>query len=124
MNLPPIIETERLVLRPPRMGDADAIFKSYATDSEVARYTTWKPHESITETEEFLRRTIAFVEDGSRLTWAITLYGDDLLRGMIDLRPHVRMADVGYVLARKLWGKGYTTESLRAVLDYAFTDYA
>lgn len=120
MSAPPIIETERLVLRPPRADDAEAIFNSYATDEEVTRYLVWRPHTSIAETEEFVSRVVAFPEDGSRLTWALTLRGDDTLRGMIELRPRVHEADVGYVLARPFWGRGYMTEALRAVLDYAF----
>jgi len=120
MSLPPIIETERLVLRPPRMDDAEAVFTSYATDEEVTRYLQWRPHTSIAETVEFLRRTVAFPEGGSESTWAITLRGDERLRGMIALRSHGHKADAGYVLARPLWGNGYTTEALRAVLDYAF----
>ena len=120
MSLPPIIETERLVLRPPRMDDAGTIFNSYARDEEVTRYTEWRPHTSIAETEEFLRRTVASTEEGTSLTWAITLRGDDTLRGMIAMRPHVYKADAGYVLARPFWGEGYATEALRAVVDYAF----
>jgi [ribosomal protein S5]-alanine N-acetyltransferase len=120
MSLPTIIETERLVLRPPRMDDAGAVFNSYATDEDVARYVTWRPHTSIAETEEFLRRTLASTENGTSLTWAITLRGDDTLRGMIAVRPHVYKADAGYVLARPFWGRGYATEALRAVVDYAF----
>ncbi|MDQ3920456.1 MAG: GNAT family N-acetyltransferase [Acidobacteriota bacterium] len=120
MSAPPIIETARLVLRPPRMSDAGAIFNSYAADEEVTRYLVWRPHTSIAETEEFLGRVVASLEDGSRLTWALTLHGDDTPRGMIELRPHGHKADVGYVLARPFWGRGYVTEALRAVLDYAF----
>lgn len=120
MSLPPTIETARLVLRPPRMDDVEAAFNSYATDEAVARYVTWKPHRSIAETQEFLRHTLSSTEDGARLTWAITLRGDDTLRGMIDMRPHGHKADVGYVLARPFWGRGYTTEALRALMDYAF----
>jgi [ribosomal protein S5]-alanine N-acetyltransferase len=122
MNLPPLIETERLALRPPRLDDAKAIFTSYATDEEVARYVRWRPHTSASETEEFLRRAVAFVEDGSRLTWVLTRRGDDAPLGMIELRPQGHKASAGYVLARPFWGKGYMTEALRAVTDYAFND--
>ena len=30
--------------------------------------------------------------------------------------------DVGYWLGVKFWGKGYATEAVRAVIDYAFTE--
>jgi ribosomal-protein-alanine N-acetyltransferase len=117
---PPVIATERLLLRPPRMDDAPAIFSSYAQDEEVTRYMTWRPHRSAAETEEYLRGVLDFPGDGSRLTWAITLRGDDTPRGMIELRTQGHKADFGYVLARPLWGRGYMTEALRAVVDFAF----
>lgn len=117
---PPVIETERLVLRPPRMDDAESVF-AYARDEEVTRYMMWRPHRSIEETLEYLRGATAFPEDGSHLLWAVTLRGDDTLRGMIALRPKGHKADVGYVLARPFWGRGYMTEALRAVLEFAFT---
>lgn len=44
--LPSTLETARLVLRPPRMEDAAAIFEGYAQHPEVTRYLTWKPHTS------------------------------------------------------------------------------
>ena len=37
--------TERLVLRRPRLSDADDIFTQYASDPEVTRYVTWRPHQ-------------------------------------------------------------------------------
>ena len=51
---------EILMRQPPRADDAEAVFNSYATDEEVARYMTWRPHTSIAWTEEFLRRTWAW----------------------------------------------------------------
>ena len=38
MNPPEHFESERLILRKPRMDDALVIFKTYAQDSEVTRY--------------------------------------------------------------------------------------
>jgi len=34
--------TFRLLLRPPIMEDAEAIFTGYAQDSEVTRYLVWR----------------------------------------------------------------------------------
>ena len=46
--------TQRLILRPPRMEDAPAIFQSYASDPEVTRYLTWPPYENVEDLEAFL----------------------------------------------------------------------
>ena len=54
MKIPEQIETERLVLRKPRMDDAPAIFNGWAQDHEVGRYLTWRPHQRREQTEECL----------------------------------------------------------------------
>jgi RimJ/RimL family protein N-acetyltransferase len=122
MSVPPTILTERLLLRWPRMEDAEAVFDSYAQDEEVTRYLRWAPHGEPRETWEFLWRTVNAAADGSRQTWAITLRDDpgDTLRGMIELTMHDFKAEVGYVLARPFWGRGLMTEALRAVVEFAF----
>lgn len=117
----PVIRTERLILRPPQLEDAEAIFQRYAQDAEVTRYLIWSPHQSIAETEMFLRDCIAALDDGSRFLWVIIRNTDCSLLGMIEMRLDGQQANVGYVLARPEWGKGYMTEALRAVIDFAFS---
>ena len=41
-----VIETERLLLRPPMQEDAESIFERYASDAEVTRYLGWPRHTS------------------------------------------------------------------------------
>jgi [ribosomal protein S5]-alanine N-acetyltransferase len=113
------IETERLTLRPPAMADAPAIFDGYARDPEVVRYLTWSAHESIERTHTFLRRCDARRRSGEAFSWALTLKGEDHPIGMLELRPTGYKADVGFVLARSYWNRGYMTEALRAVVARA-----
>ena len=51
----PIIETERLLLRPLTLADADIPFNGWTGDSEVAKYVSWLPLHSIDETIEWLK---------------------------------------------------------------------
>jgi ribosomal-protein-alanine N-acetyltransferase len=53
----PTLETERLILRKLKPDDAADIF-AYASDSEVARYTTWQPHASIENSREFINHVL------------------------------------------------------------------
>ena len=41
------IETERLILRPFTLSDANDMFKNWASDDEVTKYLTWPTHSSI-----------------------------------------------------------------------------
>jgi [ribosomal protein S5]-alanine N-acetyltransferase len=118
----PRLHTARLVLRPLEVNDVPAVFEGYAQDSEVVRYLTWRPHATPNETRAVLERMLAACEDGSRWIWAITLRGDDTLRGMIELRPQGHKAEVAYVLARDLWGHGLMTEAVGEVLRYGLGD--
>ena len=59
MRMPERLQTERLVLRKPVMGEARAIFEDWAQDEEVACYLTWCPHRQIAETREFVQHCLA-----------------------------------------------------------------
>ena len=119
MTPPENIQTECLILRKPRMEDAPAIFDGYAQDLEVIRYLTWKPHQSIRETEQFLLACEQLWRTRKDFAYAITFKGVDKLIGMFGLHPMNLKVEVGYALAHPYWGKGYMTEALRAVIDWA-----
>jgi ribosomal-protein-alanine N-acetyltransferase len=114
----PLLDTARLRLRPPTLGDAPDIFAGYAQDPSVTRYLTWRPHNSIEQTRAFLRRCLAGMTDGSVLPWVLTERDDDHAIGMIELRPTGHRAEMGYVLARDRWGRGLMSEAARAVADW------
>ena len=63
------LTTERLELRFPTVEDAEAVFAAYATDPEVTRYMTWRPHESIEVTREFLSGREVANAAGKDLAW-------------------------------------------------------
>ena len=119
MRPPEFFETERLVLRVPRPSDAPAVFEGYARDAEVVRYLVWRPHQTLRETEQFLERCAAGWAAGDDFPWAVTLKPNGELIGMMGLRPRGFKADVGYVLARRSWGRGFAAEALRPIIGWA-----
>jgi len=119
MELASVVETPRLRLRPPMMGDAEAIFTQYARDVEVTKYLLWRPHETIETVRDFLRHCLAAREQGTTFPWAITRKSDGRLLGMIEARIDASRAELGYALARPFWGQGFATEAVRAVVDLA-----
>ena len=123
LDAPEELETERLLLRKPRPEDAPALFASYTADPEVVRYVTWAAHESVEDTRAFLAYCAKeWAEDHS---YPYVLCRKDAPQepfGMI--HPRRRPAgevEFGYVLARAAWGKGYMSEALRALIDWALT---
>ena len=121
MNQPEIIRCERLILRKPRMDDAAFIFNRYAQDSEVTRYLIWRPHIHIGETETFLERCMQVWDRETNFPYTLTLHKSDEPIGMLETHNQGFKLEIGYVLVRSLWGKGYMIEALRAVVDWAFT---
>src|SRR4029453_12202934 len=47
-------ETQRLTARPAASGDARVMFENYARDPAVAKYMTWRPHQTVDDTLAFL----------------------------------------------------------------------
>jgi ribosomal-protein-alanine N-acetyltransferase len=118
------IQTERLLLRPPTEADAPAIFERYGQDAEVARYMSWKPHQSIEDTLDFLRRIVG--DNASRRSngYLIFARGDRTLLGSIGGLIEGNRVQFGYLLARDAWGHGFATEAARAFVTTVFADPA
>ena len=45
----PIIESQRILLRPLSVEDAETIFRNWTSDEEVAKYMRWDLHETVEE---------------------------------------------------------------------------
>lgn len=118
-----IIETQRLVLRPFREGDAEVMYRNWTFDKRVARYCRWYPHENIEATKMLLKMYLDEAEQGFEYRWAITFREKDEPVGAIDVvrvSEDGKTAEVGYVLSHKYWGQGIMTETLKAVIRTLF----
>lgn len=110
--------TARLVLRRPSMNDAPAVY-SYASDPEVTLYLAFPTHRSIAAAETFLASCSTRWDSGQEFCWLITLKDTGDVIGSIGCRVGGHGADLGYVLAKAHWGRGYMTEAGRAVVAWA-----
>jgi len=118
--MPEYIETQRLILRPPRPEDASAMFNGWAQDTEVTRYLTWRPHTSLEQSQVIIAGAISAWKNETRFPYMITLKENGDVIGMIDPRIEGPRVGVGYVIGRAHWGKGYMPEATRTVIDWAF----
>lgn len=114
----PVIEAERLTLRPLRKSDA-GLLEMYAGDERVARNTTSIPHPLPPgATEAFVAR--ARSSDRVEDVWAMdgTKSGQSELMGVIGLEAMDRgQSEIGYWVAPALWNTGLATEAVKAILD-------
>jgi RimJ/RimL family protein N-acetyltransferase len=123
MTKPPEqIETERLILRKPRMDDAPAVFNGWAKYPEVTRFLTWHPHERVEQTEALMKRSIDGWVGDTNFRYLLEVKESGVLAGMIELRleREPNKISFGYTGAYAQWGKGYMTEAVRASIEWAF----
>jgi ribosomal-protein-alanine N-acetyltransferase len=112
-------ESERLVMRPQRIEDAEALFEAYR-DADLMQWWSSAPHMSIEETRDYLR---PMLEGGDWRGWAITLKGDDRAIGTIAAgKRRTGVTEIGYMLARGAWGQGYAHEAVTRLLDLLFLE--
>jgi len=116
----PVLETERLVLRPLREDDADALHPMYA-DAEA---NTYGSHPATTTLEESRERVAKAVASADWRAWAVTLKGDDTAIGTVASyeKRQGKVTEIGYVLKRSHWGHGYVTEAVAGLIDQLFAE--
>ena len=116
----PVLETKRLALRAPRLEDAKAV-AALANDRRIAENTARIPHPyKVADAESF----IAGASKRGEAVFLITLRDKTMIGACGLMFQYDDMPELGYWLGVHYWGRGYATEALHAVIDYAFTDLA
>lgn len=117
----PVIETARLQLRTPVQSDIQAI-QTAAAAREIADTMISLPHPYPEgEAERYLARQRIEQEAGHSYTFIIELIKDGGLCGVIELRDIDRehsQGELSFWLAVEVWGKGYMSEALQAMVRY------
>lgn len=116
------VVTRRLLLRPLRGDDAPGMYAIYS-DPDTMRYWSTRPVHSLEGAARMVSEDLQLQLGGTAAFWSITLPKTGRVIGKFALfainREHGR-AELGYVLNRQFWGKGYGSESLAAMLETAF----
>ena len=122
MDERPILETERLILRPFTLADAPEV-QRLAGAREIAATTLNIPHPYPNgAAEAWIGSHQANFEAGRFVNYAITRRDDGALLGAISLalRREDQRAEMGYWLGVPYWNQGYTSEAARALIRYGF----
>jgi len=121
------IRTERLILRPSRLSDAEAAFER-RNIPEVARYQDWEMPYTLQRAKERMIELEAMDGPTDEKGWSLTVVdATEPERIVGDLAVVVswggRCSLVGYTFHPDYWGRGYATEATEAIIHYLFTDF-
>ncbi len=120
-----MIETERLILRPWRETDVEALYK-YASDPDIGPPGGWPPHTSLENSLAIIRTVFAAPE-----TYAVVLKETDEPVGscgiMFSNSLHTAEmsqseAEIGYWIGKPYWGQGLIPEAVNALLSRCFNE--
>ena len=123
----PTLQTDRLIMRPFNQADAKRV-KLLAGHSDVAATTANLPHPySDGAAEGWISMQQPAFEKLSGLVLAIELKTSNELVGCVSLmgisQPDSK-AEVGYWIGLDYWNKGYCSEAVSKIFDYAFDELA
>jgi RimJ/RimL family protein N-acetyltransferase len=119
----PTLATERLLLRPFTLADAEAL-QRLAGAEEIADTTLNIPHPYADGlAEAWIESHADAFRDRERVVLAIT-DSNAVLVGAISLRLDLghRRAELGYWIGLPFWGRGYATEAVVAMVEYGFKE--
>ncbi|MEE8439996.1 MAG: GNAT family N-acetyltransferase, partial [Micropepsaceae bacterium] len=116
-----ILQTERLLLRPPVAADISC-FVPLLNDFEISKNLSRAPH-PYTEDDgcAWVVRTAGERVRGDSYPFVVMDKNEDKLLGMCAVHPHLDFM-LGYWIGKPHWGQGYATEAVRRVAEFAFDE--
>lgn len=118
----PVLDGARIRLRPPRRDDVPVVF-ALMSDPAVMRYWSHAPLAAESEAAAKVEVWLSGFGARSWLNWIAADPADDSAVGTVALfafEPRHRLAQVGYSLAPRLWGRGLAAEATSLAIDFAF----
>jgi RimJ/RimL family protein N-acetyltransferase len=107
------LRTERLIIRKFSENDGEDLYE-YFSNAKVLEFEPYKPFSKDEAYAEAKRR----VSDERFL--AVCLKDGKVIGNLYFAKGEFQTWEVGYVFNDKYWGNGYATESLLALMKYAF----
>lgn len=119
----PKIETQRLILRPIELDDAQSMYE-YASNNEVMEHLTFPKHISVEHSRNVIQSIFLTKKESVNVpeSYAIVEKISGKMIGCCDFTDIDRFhnSEIGYVLNQKYWGKGYMTEAVSKVIEIGF----
>lgn len=125
LDIPDQLETDRLLLRPPRAGDGPVI--NAAIQESLPELRLWMPWayegQTLEQSETFARESAAKFTLREMLNFMLWRRVDMQfvgMCGMFDFNWSIPSCEIGYWQRTSMSGQGYVTEAVNALTDFAF----
>ncbi|WP_306464356.1 GNAT family N-acetyltransferase [Sporosarcina koreensis] len=120
----PVLETDRLHLVEVNKEHAQGLFDNFSNPA-VVQYYGMDPMTELVQAEKLVERFKNSFLTGHSMRWAIIRKEDNRFVGTIglnNLSKGMKRAEIGFEMHPDFWRTGITSEALKAVLHYSFTE--
>lgn len=116
------LEGENISFKALSTTDAQEIH-NYASDKEVSRFIGWSLMNTLNETREHIETMVKREAASTHLYASIVQKSTQEIIGtamIFNFDQEANQAEIGYVFHRDHWGKGFGTECVALMSDFAF----
>jgi [ribosomal protein S5]-alanine N-acetyltransferase len=117
----PTLSTPRLTLRPFEAEDAEPLHRILLQEN-ILQYFPPSTPPTLEKAQRIIDHQLTHWADHGLGWWAVQLReGDDLIGwNGLQYLPETGEVEIGYLLSKDAWGRGYATEGARAGLQFGF----
>lgn len=115
-----VFESERLLMRPQSADDVEALHEAYH-DADLMTWWSSPPHATLEETRAYLwDRTMPSEWRG----WVMVERASGAVIGTLaaGAKGRAGVSEIGYLLTRRFWGKGFAREGVSRLIDLLFAE--
>lgn len=118
----PNLESERLVLRRLKDSDAPEVYK-IRSNLERMKYIPRPILQNEEEALAMIQMMNAKIDENTDINWGVCLKNSDKIIGFMGfyrVQPESYRTEIGYMILPEYDGKGYVSEAVTTMLNYAF----
>ena len=117
------LEGDHINFKALSLDEAEEIH-NFASDKEVSQFIGWNLMNTMDETRDHIEVMLERESKGTHLYASIELKSNQAIIGtamIFNFDQEANQAEIGYVFHKHYWGKGYGSESVALMSDFAFT---
>ncbi|TDF93047.1 GNAT family N-acetyltransferase [Paenibacillus piri] len=117
------LHTERLHLRKMKISDSPSLFKIWS-DPEVTKFMNINCFTDENQANDMIKLLDELSKDNKAIRFSIIeIESNEIIGtcGYDSLDFENVKAEIGFDIARAFWGKGYASEAISSLIDYAFS---